>query len=100
MSDGLPRLLRRSLALAARDCIAGGGQPLLTSRSLPSPVSSRAQKEPHVYALAEAAYSSMRRLGKDCVVIISGRRVTECVCARLRRGTGIEMRLMHREESV
>jgi len=30
------------------------------------------QKEPHVYALAEAAYSSMRRLGKDCVVIISG----------------------------
>lgn len=30
------------------------------------------QSEPHVYALAEAAYSTMRRMTKDCVVIISG----------------------------
>ena len=30
------------------------------------------EREPHIYALADAAYRNMRRTGVDCCIIISG----------------------------
>ena len=34
------------------------------------------EREPHIYALADAAYRNMKRTGVDCCVIISGKRDT------------------------
>ena len=36
------------------------------------------EREPHIYGLADAAYRSIRRTGRDCCIVISGKGYASC----------------------